>query len=101
MIDIPGKSGENQTGVTIGGLEISDSAYLIAGSKINDLNNYKDYRLTRNIYLAVVSKDLNKVTVKKLTNFSDDEIGTSNPHLVKITNDRFLLLYQKRILVLI
>ena len=94
VFDIPGKSGLNWTGVTVGGLEISDSAYLVAGSKVNDLTNYDADSYTWNIFLGIVSKDLKKVTVKNLTNYTDGEVGVSTPHLVKIGNDRFLLLYQ-------
>ena len=93
VICIPGTLGDNSTGVTVGGLEISDSSYLVAGTTVNDLNSYTDSS-ARNVFVAVVAKDLSTTTMYKYTSFTSDNTGAGTPHLVKLSDNRFLLMYQ-------
>lgn len=93
LLEIPGTIGDNSTGVSVGGFEISDTSYLIAGNMV-DLKNFTSYNDTRNIFVAAMSKSTDTVTVKQLTNYKDGK--TSTPHLVKIDGDNFILLWTRK-----
>ena len=51
MIEFTGNIGANYTGANIGGFEISDTSYIVAGNTVdqNDFSNSK----TRNIFVSV------------------------------------------------
>ena len=89
---IRGNTGANYTGVTVGGFEISDSNYLVAGNSIVQDSSYSS-RKTRNIYVSAINKSTNTVTLKWITNYPEGTISTSTPHLVKINNSQFMLLW--------
>ena len=92
VIDISGAIGDNWTGVTVGGLAVSDSAYLVAGSMVNDPENDNDYASAQNIYVASVSKSSKSVSLRKMTQYTDEQGGVGTPQMVKIGQNRFLLL---------
>ncbi len=96
VIDISGAIGDNWTGVTVDGLAVSDSAYLVAGSMVNDPENDNDYASAQNIYVASVSKSSKSVSLRKMTQYTDEQGGVGTPQMVKIGQNRFLLLYQKK-----
>mgnify|MGYP001066157301 CR=1 FL=1 len=88
-LEIPGAIGDNDTGVSIGGFEISDTAWIIAGNKI-DFNRSDN---TRNIFISAVSKADGAVTLKQITSYDTDDKSVSTPHLVKIDTNEFILLW--------
>lgn len=79
------------THATAGGLEISDSSYLIAGSSIDQ--SPESTSGIYNIYLAAVDKETRKSEVKWLTD--EEKTSCRTPHLVKISDNEFLMLWQK------
>ncbi|MBQ6626712.1 MAG: dockerin type I repeat-containing protein [Ruminococcus sp.] len=92
-----GTLGENWTGATVGGFELTENNCIIAGNVVN----YEDYDVnpddTRNIYVAVTAKDFSSSAVKRLTNYTvDSEISVSNPHLVKISNTKLLVIWEEK-----
>ena len=92
-----GTLGENWTGATVGGFELTENNCIIAGNVVN----YEDYDVnpddTRNIYVAVTAKDFSSSTVKRLTNYTvDSKISVSNPHLVKISNTKLLVIWEEK-----
>lgn len=90
----PGAIGENVTGATIGGFEISDSAYLVAGnSVVQDDDNLT--RSTRNIYVIAMNKSTSEITTNWITNYAEGESTTRTPHLVKIADNSYLLLWSR------
>ena len=93
VVSIPGSTGQNDTGVAVGGFEISDSSYLVAGDIVADSSKYSSYSASRNIYVAAVSKSTNAVTMNLITNYTSSDSGVVNPQFVKIGNNRFLLLW--------
>lgn len=94
VIAIPGGIGDNTTGASIGGFEISASSYLVAGnSVVQDEKNTS--RSTRNIFVAVINKKTNKVNENWLTNFEEGEASASTPHLVKISKDKYMILWYR------
>ncbi len=86
------------TGASIGGFEISDSAYLVAGNSIDQTNiNFSNN--TRNIWIASAAKNtdgtIGSPVVKWLTSYKEGEENPTTPHLVKISNQRFALLWEE------
>ncbi len=96
LFNITGGFGENYTGVSIGGLEVSGSSYLTAFNSI-DQKKFSDSK-TRNIFLAVADKD--KPSNARCIQVSDYlESGTysaSTPHLVKVSEDLFAVMWEER-----
>lgn len=96
LLSIPGETGDNYTGVSIGGLACSDSAYLVAGNCI-DFDNF-NHSNTRNIFLSVVNKnDLNaKPDYIQITDYEEgDTYSASTPHLVKISDKLFAVMWEE------
>lgn len=90
----PGAIGENVTGATIGGFEISDSAYLVAGnSVVQDDNNLT--RTTRNIYVIAMNKSTSAIQTNWITSYAEGETTTNTPHLVKIADNSYMLLWSR------
>jgi hypothetical protein len=83
-----GSIGQNYTGASVGGFEISGSRYLVA------------YKFEENIYLGSVSKknfSSDAVKTKQFTKYtSDSSIWTTTPTLVKISDDKFVLMWELR-----
>lgn len=79
VISFPGAVGYNVTGAAVGGLEISDSSYLVVGTSVVQ-DDQNTVRRTRNAFLAAVRKDTHEVTVKWLTNVSEYKsmVATTN-----------------------
>lgn len=117
MLAFSGGYGVNSTGASLGGFEISDTSYLVAGnSVVQDRNNLN--RKTRNIFVAaadkkaegriqiavnVIEKEIivaidqpeNAVSRKWLTNYSEGTESVSTPHLVKINQNAYLVLWSR------
>lgn len=77
-----GKSGDNYTGATVGGFEISDTAYLTAGSV--DIDSTAKYSAGQDIFVGVVSKSTDAVKVNKITNYTAGQGTTDTPQFVKL-----------------
>ena len=94
ILSFPGATGENITGASVGGFEISDSAYLVAGnSVVQDENNLQSR--TRNIFTASVDKNTDEVTMHWLTNYAEGDGTTSTPHMVKMNANEYLILWSR------
>ncbi len=94
VLAFPGSYMNNRTGASAGGLEISDTAYLVAGnSVVQDDRNLS--RATRNIFVAAVDKGMDKgsVAVNWLTDYPEGGQTASTPHLVKISGDQLIVLW--------
>lgn len=106
LFEIPGAVGANYTGVTVGGFEFSNDNYLVAinktdHSKVTEYTSYEmkglDYD-ERDIVLLVSGKnntDTSKVKQVRLTNYIGKQQLGSKPYLVKLSNDRFLVLWEE------
>lgn len=106
LFDIPGRIGANCTGVSVGGFEISANHYIVAMNSIDHskVTEYTSYEMIglgrdqRDILLCVLPKNsLNSSDVKQITlaNYVDtDKIG-SVPKLVKITDDKLMVIWQE------
>nr|QGT51084.1 hypothetical protein Firmicute1046_1600 [uncultured Firmicutes bacterium] len=103
---IPGEIGANCTGVMVGGFDYSDKNYLVAMNKTDHskVTEYTSYEMKgldydeRDIVLLVSSKDntdISKVKQVRLTNYIGKQQFGSKPYLVKLSNDRFLVLWEE------
>jgi len=103
-LSIPGTSGANCTGVTVGGFEASDDNYLIAINNIDHskVTNYTSFQMEgldvdeRDIVLLVCPKTAtSEVKEIYLTDYVDQGKLGSTPYLVKISNDKFLVMWEE------
>lgn len=92
VMEFDGEIGENRTGASVGGFEISDSSYLVAGNSI--VQDGEDHS-ARNVFVAATNKTTRAVTTIWLTNYADGDGTTSTPHMVKVDNDRFIILWYR------
>lgn len=88
-----GTKGANYTGATVGGFEISDTAYLTAGSV--DIDSTAKYSAGQDIFVGVVSKSTDAVTVNKITNYTAGQGTTDTPQFVKIGTNSYMLLWHR------
>ena len=98
LLSIQGEHGANVTGVSVGGLELSDSNCIVVGNSVDqsDADTY-DSRGTRNIFVSVTDKALNDTQTKWITSYTkNDKIQTCTPQLVKLDAAHFLILWEER-----
>lgn len=88
------KDHKNPTGASVGGFEISDDHYLVAGNNVKLDANFDSYN-TRNVFIAAVDKSTSEVKTTYLTNYQEGEETTTTPQLVKISGTRFMVLWTK------
>ncbi len=94
ILSFPGRTGENETGASVGGFEMSDSSYLVAGnSVIQDERNLK--RKTRNIFVASVDRGTNAVSVNWLTNYQEGDGTVSTPCMARLSDNRYMILWSR------
>ncbi|MDE5965897.1 MAG: leucine-rich repeat domain-containing protein, partial [Lachnospiraceae bacterium] len=92
IVEIPGEVGANYTGYSVGGFEISDSAYIVAGNE--DINGSSSGG--RNIFVVAQDKETGTISKHMITDYaegSSTSIGVSTPHLVAVGNDSYMLLW--------
>lgn len=94
-----GEAGDNHTGATIGGLEYSSSNYLTAGTSVTQDEN-SSYKRIYNVYITITDRNdfSQKNTVfKQITEYPDmGEVSATNPYLVKVSPDKFLLVWSEQ-----
>lgn len=106
LFTIPGIEGANCTGVTVGGFETSGDNYLVAINTIDHskVTEYTSFTMTgldrdeRNVVLLVSAKDnLDSAKVKQI--YLTDYVGKnklgSTPYLVKLSKDKFLVIWEE------
>lgn len=99
VLSLYGVIGDNSTGASIGGLEASGAAYLLAGNSIVQ-DGTVAYGGQRNIFVSATSKEdfsENGTTIIWLTHYTDgvDDVDVSTPHLVEIDKDTYLVLWEE------
>lgn len=95
ILEIPEDDGFYQDlKASIGALEISDSNYLVAGnSVIQDEKRTK--RTTRNIFVISTDKSTNEIQTNWLTSYKEGNGTVSTPHMIKISNNNFVVLWSR------
>lgn len=97
IMKFQGETGDNQTGATVGGLEVSDSTYLVTGTSINQTSG--KFSDTQNVFVASVSKEDSKVNIHWLTSYKEGTANPTPPHLLKISDNRFLVIWSRNYVV--
>ena len=96
VLPIAGATGSNDTGVSLGGFEVSDNYYLIAGNTVLHDETYNPNN-QRNIFVSATSKtDFTAAgnTINYLTSYTQgDGVTLSNPHFAKVSDNRFIVIW--------
>lgn len=105
LFKIPGLIGANQTGVSLGGFEVSKTHYLVAMNTLDHdrVTFYDSFDMgialdQRDVIIASLAKNQNSgFATKHIVHgkYIDTNRFGSVPRLVKITEDRFLLLWEE------
>ena len=94
VMTFEGESGDNTTGASAGGFEISDDHYLVAANTVIQDSTFSSHK-TRNVFVAAVDKSTSDVKINYLTNYAEGEETTATPQMVKISGTRFMVLWTK------
>ena len=103
LLKIPGATGANCTGVTVGGFEASRDNYLVAINTIDHskVTSYDSFNMTgldrdeRDVVLLVQGKSGGNTRQVRLTDYVGKGKLGSTPYLVKLSADRFLVLWEE------
>lgn len=106
LFKLDGATGDNFTGTTADALEIGADGYLIAGASmphqnaVNGITGAEEGKFQHNIYLISVPQNGGAPIFRWITanNPSDKSREVGEPRFVKLTNDRFVLLYDDQAL---
>ena len=95
LLKISGDTGDNYTGVTVGGFAASGTHYLVAGTSVDQ--NQFDTSRQKNLFISTVPKnDVTDEQVKLhwITSYPEGSgVYISTPQLVKVSDKQFLLLW--------
>ena len=97
---VPGGTGDNDTGISVGGFEQSSSGYLTAGNAIYQHNAYEDpysydenvFENPRDIFIYYIDANGNNA-IRWLTDVGSSGTYTMTPQLVKISDNKFMVLW--------
>lgn len=97
VLRFQGQIGNNYTGASLGGLEYSDSSYLVAGNSVVQDSGWDNHN-ARNIFVATASRSDSSLSssLNWITSYSESSgITASTPQLVKLGSNSFLLLWEQ------
>ncbi len=90
-VTFEGAIGQNSTGASIGGLEVSSDTILFPYNQEPDSSSS-----FRNILINVTSKSLEKSYQKNITNYDESSnVTCSTPQIVKVNNDMYVVLWEE------
>lgn len=103
LLKIPGETGANCTGVTLGGLAASSGSYLVAINTIDHskVTAYGSFSMSglgrdeRDVVLLAASKGGSSTRQIRLTDYIGNGKLASTPYLVKVDENRFLVLWEE------
>ena len=93
VFNFSGQNGQNSTGASAGGLEVSSTHYLMVGnSEVQD--GSFSYKNTRNVFVGRVNKSTLETSYTYLTDLEEGVESATTPLLVKINDQSFVVLYE-------
>ncbi len=87
LFSFTGSEGNNYTGASVGGFEITNSAYLVTMNSIDQENGGS----VRNVYIVGKSKTDDTLIKTQLTNYTDKSAST--PYLIKVEDNKYMVLW--------
>lgn len=93
MLDISGTKGNNTTGVSLGGFELSENNCIAVGNSMAQDGTAADTAV-RNIFVSIVDKQLDGADICWLTDF-EDAYRVSVPKLVKLDDTEFVAMWNE------
>ena len=94
IVSFEGATGNNYTGASVGGFEVSSNNYLVAYNQEYTLG-LTNNKTPRDIYIGAVNKSTGTVTNNKITSCTAGSVTCSTPHLVTIGTDSYMLLWSQ------
>ena len=88
LLSIAGNIGDNTTNATVGGFEVTNSAYLVAASSIDQQND----GYYSNICVLGKSKEDGHTFINWITNIQDGFSATT-PYMVKVDDNKYFLMW--------
>ncbi len=88
-----GTDGDNKTGASIGGFEVSGTSLIAAGNSIDQSNASSSS--TRNIFVTTVNKESGSTGTRWLTSDPEGSDSYSTPFLVKINDNSFAVIWSR------
>ena len=89
LFTMSGGTGNNYTGVSVGGFEITDKAYIVTANSIDQEKFSNDIR---NVYVLGKNKTDGSTISNKITDYTD--VSASTPYLVKIENNKYMVIWE-------
>jgi hypothetical protein len=97
LVKIKGNIGDNYTGVTLGGFEMSTKNALLFGTSVPHYNTVKGSTADsgkQNAFISVYDTETGVNSFKWLTkNSPTGKVNITSPHIIKLNDNRFILLY--------
>lgn len=97
LVEIDGESGDNETGISVGGVEMSSDRIITAYTKTEKdaSGRYTEYH--GDIYLSIADKNLNGSRNIRITSYGySSRVAAFTPKLVKINDNLFALMWTER-----
>ncbi len=99
ILKIKGEIGDNNTGVSIGGLELSNKNCIVVGNSINQKTSSQNFEESRNIFITITPQNSvtdKETTIKWLTNYGiNSQVNVSTPQLVKMKDNQFAVMWEE------
>ena len=88
--------GNNTTGASIGGFELSSENCIIAGNAVDFTAEEINIWGKRNIFISVTDKNFAGSNIVWLTQYDENQdFDVRTPHLVKLGEDQFLVMWEE------
>lgn len=96
VINIMGTIGDNDTGLSVGGFELTDNRLIVVGNSVEqNAENWDEYG-KRNIFVTTTNTDLSETKINWLTSYATDSTITARvPQLVKVSDNELYVLWEE------
>ena len=96
LYSFPGKIGENYTGASVGGFEITKNNYIVAANSVHQNSSFSTNK-TRNIFLTITPRatgsSFGTTTVKWLTSYAEGSESATTPQLISLGSDTYMVMW--------
>ena len=97
MLEIGGVSGDNDTGVSVGGMELTSKNVIVAGNSVDQESDTWNPREERNIFVSIAARDTLSTKTVWLTDLVKGGRTTARtPQLVKISDNALMVLWEQQ-----